>query len=180
MRPLPLRRIPGVGPATEQRLARAGLHTCADVLNLGLEGARARLGARFGSWLYRRAGGEDGSEVGRRGRRKSIGSQRSMRARRYPLSMLQERLDEIAGSISRRMAGKNYGGRTITVRLKYGDFRLISRSRTLERPVSDAGEIRSIARDLLAETDAGKALVRLVGISVSNLVVSEDPPGDLH
>ena len=85
MRPLPLRKIPGIGAATEARLAKKGLHTCQDIWNTDPIQLKLQLGPRMAGWISRRSRGEGSVQVSYRGERKSYGSQRSIGSRHHPI-----------------------------------------------------------------------------------------------
>jgi DNA polymerase IV len=170
MRPLPLKKIPGIGPATDAKLERLGLRNCEDIWNLSEIQLAHKLGARFAAWVTRKSKGLDDSDVGYCGERKTYGAQRTIGARFHPIPELEERLHKIAEGLSKRMDKGNHKGKTVTLKVRFGDLRNITRSKTLKEPVSSSEIFGNLACELLKNTPADIERVRLVGIGISNLV----------
>lgn len=167
MAPLKLRKIPGIGPASEKRLAARQLFTCQDIVALGHEGVTQLLGWRFGHWLWRKAHGEGSDVVGRQGSRKSLGMQRSIGPGPKSPARLKQQLQEIVCRIVPRLQSKNLQARTITLRLRMGNFQDRSRSLTLPLSTADQGIIQQTAHDLLDQAAGLGGDVRMVGLTLS-------------
>lgn len=172
---LPLKKIPGVGPATEKNLTKHKLLTCSDIWQKSLSELQHLYGERFAYWIYKKSRGWDKRDVGYQGERKTYGAQRTIGARFHPISELEERLHKIAQSLSERMIRGGHLGRTVTLKVRFGDLRIINRSKTLDHPECNALNFGQTACALLKKTPAAEERVRLVGISISNLQkVSKD------
>jgi len=107
--------------------------------------------------------------VGYRGSRKSIGGERTIGSGLHSLSRLMEILGEISEKIAKSMEKRGLSGRTVTLKIRYSDFRRITRSRTLGLPIQTANKMMEILGELILQTEAGRKSVRLVGMSISNL-----------
>jgi DNA polymerase-4 len=168
---LPVERIWGVGAATAAKLHARGLRTVRQVAALG-EGELMRiLGKAAGRYVHAVATNREPRPVQRRRGRRSMGAQRSLGRRPRTRADLEEALDGLAERIARRMEGKRRAGRTVVLRLRFGDYTRATRSTTLAHPTGDATAIAAAARELLA---AAMPLVErrgatLVGITVTNL-----------
>ncbi len=167
MKPLPVRKIHGVGPATEARLANIGIKTCADVDSFTKETLKQRLG-RQGAWIWHAARGEDDRPVETHYERKSFGREDTFPSDLLNIEVIQGKLRQLSESVSRRMERKSEVGKTITLKVKYCNFETITRSRTIKDPVCDADTIFQTAFDLMQrKTDVGRRPIRLIGVSVS-------------
>lgn len=168
---LDLAELPGVGPALVETLRRRGLVHVRDALGVQLEWLQAWLGKNRGAWLYRRIRGLDDSEVDLHEARKSISSERTFPEDIGDDEELELRLLELSRSVASTLRGKALRARTVTVKLRDGDFRTRVHSRTLPELVeSDAG-IHEAALMLLRELRAERRVpARLLGVGLSGLV----------
>lgn len=157
---LTLRKYPGIGPKTTQRLEQLGLHTGADLLPLSSERLEQLLG-KFGPVLYQRARGIDQRPVQPSRVRKSVGVEttlaQDLRDETQCLQVLQRLLPEL----QRRLQGRPFLG--ITIKLKFHDFQLTSASYQSDRLADDV--LRSMLQVAFRRSDGRR--VRLVGISVA-------------
>jgi DNA polymerase IV len=167
--PLPVRRLHGVGPATERALAEMGAGTVAELRALPIEALIARFG-RHGRTLHEFARGIDERPVETHQERKSLGTESTYATDWTDLAAMEGELarmaDEVAGSLTR----SGLAGCTITLKLRYADFTTVTRSRTLPAPVADASAIATCVQELLRRTEAKSRPVRLLGVTASNLV----------
>ena len=167
MRPLPVRKIHGVGPATEARLAQIGIKTCADVRQCHKEDLRSRLG-RHGAWIWHAAHGDDQRPVEPRHERKSYGREDTFEKDLTDLVVIERKLRELTESVCRRMEKKSETGKTITLKIKYHNFETITRSKTIKLPMRDGETIFKTAVELMrSKTEAGQRPIRLIGVSVA-------------
>jgi DNA polymerase-4 len=169
--PLPVGRLWGVGPVTEEALRSAGVNTVGEVAELAPELLVAKLGPAAGRHIHRLANNLDPRpiEVGRR--RRSIGSQRSFPVGTIDRSGAQEILLEVTDRVTRRLRTGERIGRTVTIRLRYADYRAGTRSRTLIEATNATAAVLETATELLDEAWADvseRGLTRL-GIAVSGL-----------
>ncbi len=168
--PLPIRLLPGVGPRAEARLRAAGIDTLGGLASLDDPVLRATLPGSVGRLLRDRARGIDPRELELEGEPVSISAEDTFArdiAERDPLHDEVRRLAEI---VSERLRNSGLSGRTVTAKLRYGDFSIRTRSTTLPAAVDDAATIGDVACGLLDRglRDRPGAL-RLVGVGVSSL-----------
>lgn len=171
--PLPVRRLHGVGPATERALAELGVSTVAELRGLELEVLSRRFG-RHGQGLYRYARGLDQRPVRTHRERKSLGHERTYSSDLGSLREMDAELDKLAGRVAAGLERREIAARTFTVKVRYADFTTLSRGRTLERATTSSRRIADVAKALLRQTSAGRGeSVRLLGITGSGLTRGE-------
>ncbi len=171
LHPLPVGRLWGVGPVTEQRLAEVGIRTVGEVARLDPSVLKARVGVAAGAHLAALANNRDPRpiEVGRR--RRSVGSQRSFRVGSHDRAGAEQVLVEVTDRVARRLRDGHRVARTVTVRLRYGDFAKATRSRTLPESTCSTDLILATAKELLAgvwPVVERRGLTK-VGVAVSGL-----------
>ncbi|WP_269490047.1 DNA polymerase IV [Alkalilimnicola ehrlichii] len=165
---LPVGKIHGVGQATRQRMERMGVRTGADLRRLTLLELQRAFGSRA-RFYYELARGRDERPVRPRRERKSVGAETTFgEDLNNPAEML-ERMAPLADKVAASLHRRGLAGRTVTLKVKYHDFRQITRSLS-GRPVQSADEIRARLPALLQDTEAGDRPVRLLGVTVSGLV----------
>jgi DNA polymerase-4 len=174
LHPLPVNRLWGVGPATTEKLHALGLRTVGDVARLGETQLMEMIGRAAGRHLYAVAHNRDPRRVEGGRRRRSIGSQCALgRARGSPHT--PESLDVVivglVDRVTRRMRASARVGRTVVLRLRFGDFSRATRSHTLGEPTAASRTILSTARALMAAATplVEQKGITLVGVSVTNL-----------
>jgi nucleotidyltransferase/DNA polymerase involved in DNA repair len=172
--PMPVRAIHGIGPRTAERLGRLGIETCAQLAAAD----PSQLAATFGQHaegLCRRALGRDDRPVRpERGPAKSISAERTFRRDVSDEAALLAKVDELAEEIAGVLAKRKLEARTVIVKIRWADFTTYTRQRTVEVPVSDAGELREIARLLWLEHWPPGKPVRLVGVGTAKLSDREE------
>ena len=169
MRPLSVRKIHGVGPATERRLSMAGIKTCEDILRMTRQNLEEKLG-RLGGWMWHAARGEDSRPVETNYDRKSFGREDTFQKDEKDLATIVARLRDLSKSVCDSMNKRGIKGRTITLKVKYFDFESITRSRTIKETTNDPDLVLTTALELLnTKTAVGRRPIRLVGVSVSSL-----------
>lgn len=167
--PLPVRRLPGVGPATERRLRRAGVETIADLRAVPMERLTATFG-RHAQSLYERARGLDNRPIRGRRVRKSLGHERTFAEDLDQLQAMDRQLELLGRRVAEDLRKQGLSACTVTVKVRFADFTTLTRSLTRAIPTRDAGTIAGCSRLLLRRTAAGGRSVRLLGVSASNLV----------
>lgn len=169
----PVRALWGVGPATLAKLHGLGVRTVGDLAAVPLDGLVASLGRASGAQLHRLALGIDdrGVEVDRV--TKSIGHEETFATDIDDRTRLESELAGLADSVAARCRAQLVVARTVTVKVKFADFRLITRSITLQRGIDTGPALVLIGRELLDKVEMGLG-VRLLGLSVSGLG-GEDP-----
>ncbi|HEX5010084.1 MAG TPA: DNA polymerase IV [Planctomycetota bacterium] len=177
--PLPIRRMWGVGPVTEQRLLRAGFASFGDLQRVPLEACCARLGPH-GEWFWRLARGEDERPVVPDAEAKSLGAEQTFGEDvAEPESVRQVLLAQME-RVAARLRRHALAGRTVTVKIRYGDFETITRSETLDAATDRSDLLRATASTLFerwARRDYRP--VRLIGGSASQLVGTDAGQGAL-
>lgn len=166
LRPLPVSRLPGVGPNTALRLSRLGAETVGDLMRLGPERLEAELGRR-GRELLSLAGGRGDTRVRAVRPRQSLSQESTFEAEQLDVGVLSERLLELARRLEEGLQLEDRAASRVSVKVRYADRETTTRSRTLGAPVQAAGAIHREAEELLRLTQAGARPVRLVGISLS-------------
>ena len=179
LRPKPVRIIWGVGTATQAALEKAGIRTIADLLRWD----RADLVARFGSMgerLWHLARGEDHRRVNRDDKLKSISKETTFFEDTSNPDLLDGHLWRLAEQVADRAKAKGLSGRTVTLKLKKGDFQLISRRHALSDPTQLTDRIYRAARDLF-RPEVAKGPFRLIGVGIADLApeAEADLLGDL-
>jgi DNA polymerase-4 len=170
--PLPVRRLHGIGPATEKTLHSLGLKTIEDLRTAPLD----LLATRFGRWarsMQQRAWGIDDRPVHDDHVRKSLSTERTFDTDISDEAEIDELLNTMAEEVARGLEKRELSASTITVKVRYPDFTTPTRSHTLPTAVADAATISTVARELVRRTDAAERSVRLLGVGASNLVPSE-------
>jgi DNA polymerase-4 len=170
--PLPIRALPGAGPRTQERLAGVRVLTVGALAALS-EGALAQaLPGAWGRDLRDRARGIDRREVSATpAERVSVSVERTFERDISDPAVLDARGREMAGRVAERLRAGGRAGRTVQVKLRYGDFATVTRARTLGAPTDDAQAIWSVAERLVADALTERpGPVRLLGVGVSGLV----------
>jgi DNA polymerase-4 len=170
--PLSVRRLHGVGPATEKALNALGITTVDELRRSGVEKLGRRFG-RHGRVLWEMSQGIDERPVRTHRVRKSLGHERTYAHNLLHLEAMDAQLIDLAKKVSEGLRQRELMARTITVKARYPDFTTPTRSRTFDHPVVSAREIAAIARDLLRQTEAAQKTVRLLGVTASNLTRGE-------
>ncbi len=171
--PLPVARLWGVGPRGEEVLARLGLRTIGDVRRVGAEFMTARLGPS-GAQLHALSCGEDDRMVQTGGIPKSVGAERTFETDLVTLEDLERELLAIAEEVGGRLRAEGWCGKTLQLKVRFHDFRTITRRRTLDAGTDITGEIFAAARELLrGRTPVAGARIRLLGIQASQLIRPE-------
>jgi len=169
--PLPIKRLWGAGRKTQEALGMLGVKTIGDIAGLSLELLEQKFG-KHGISLHRAAHGQDERDVETEHETKSVGHEYTFDNDLLELQTIRRELLELAVMVAKRLRRYKFGGRTITLKVKYFDFRQITRSVTITAPTADGKRIYEEVLQLLKKTDAGKNPIRLLGISVSGLTIN--------
>ncbi len=165
LKTLPVRKVPGIGKKTEERMFELGITTTGDLQNWDRD-ALIELFGKSGDWFYRIARGEDEREVQATRERKSVGAEDTFSTDVLDMNILREKVEKVSETVRKRLKG-NYG-RTVTLKVTYSDFEKITRSHTPKEIPQSAEDIKNIALELLEQTEAADRPIRLLGVSVSN------------
>jgi DNA polymerase-4 len=166
--PKPIRALWGVGPATGKKLAGLGVATVGDLARMPLELLVDRLGAASGRHLHDLSWGRDERAVEPSRGVKSVGHEQTYADDIVDPQRLGTEVVRLSDAVSARLAEGGLAGRTVTLKVRFADFRTITRSITTPRPVSAGASIARSAKGLLDDVDPG-AGIRLLGVSLSNL-----------
>lgn len=163
---LPVRKIPGVGKRTEEELKKLGIVLASDILKLPLPFWMKKFG-KWGAVLLERARGVDNSPVEPYSEPKSISAEETFRKDTDSIPEMEKILLSQAEEVGRDLRKEGFKGRTVTLKLKFSDFKTITRSRTLPEPFDSTELLFSTGQQLLSEVKiSGK--IRLIGIGISN------------
>jgi DNA polymerase-4 len=171
LHPLPVEALWGVGAKTGQKLRSYGISTVGQLARIDEGVLVALLGRAVGRHLHALAHNRDPRPIQPGRRRGSIGSQRALGLRRYRGDELDSTLIALVDRVTRRMRVAGRVGRTVVLRLRFGDFSRATRSYTLPQATAHTDTILAAARGLLAATmpELERRGATLLGISVANL-----------
>ncbi len=176
---LPIGRFHGIGQVTEKKMLQLNIRTGADLRRC----SRAELSDYFGkngSFYFNIVRGIDDRPVRTSRIRKSVGSERTLKEDTTDLHLMTELLEALAGKVCAILQSKGIRCRTVTLKIRYRDFTTITRSVSCKEPLSDSRQLFTYIPALLSKTEAGSRPVRLLGVSVSNLMHrSEKKPQQL-
>jgi len=168
LHPLPVERLWGVGPATRKRLDRFGIRTIGDLAALPEETLTRAVGDAHGRHLHALAWNHDDRGVETERRAKSVGHEETFPRDVVDRTILEREVLRFADKVASRLRRAGLAGRTVHLKLRYGDFKTITRSRTIAEPTDLAADFARIGTELLRAVDLGAGL-RLLGLSVSQL-----------
>ena len=168
IRPMQVTVIPGVGPATAERLRRLGVHTVAELEALSEEELVRVLGQAHGRGLFRLARAEDDRAVVPEREAKSVSVEDTYDTDYVDRRLLEALVERQAGKVTERLRTARLSGRTVTVKVRLHDFSTHTRSATLRGPTDDHRTVARLAKSLLGEVDTSGG-VRLLGVGVSGL-----------
>lgn len=165
---LPVRRFHGVGPRGAEKMARLGIETGADLRARDIAFLRQHFGS-FAEYLYRAARGVDLRQVRADRPRKSVGGERTFFEDIAGTAALRETLDNIIEVVWSRIERAQARGRTVTLKLRYADFRTLTRARSFPHFIGDKQEFGRIGHALLEELLPLPQPIRLMGLTLSAL-----------
>lgn len=165
---LPIEKFHGIGKVTANRMQNMGLHTGADLKKLPLEKMLREFG-KAGLYYYNIAQGIDHRVVDATRIRKSIGSENTYTNDLLSITEVEQQIIPQMEEVWQWCQNHLIFGRTITVKIKYNDFVIISRSKTTLSPITEESVYKTIINDLLNDCYTDKRPVRLLGVAVSNL-----------
>ena len=180
LRPMHVTVIPGVGPATAERLRRAGIHTVAELERVSLDELVRLIGRAHGTGLYALSRAQDDRPVVSEREAKSVSVEGTYDTDLTDRKLMEGLLTRQAGSVSQRLRKSGLSGRTVTIKVRLHDFTTLNRSTTLPSPTDSGPTIARLARSLLTDLDTSGG-VRLLGVGVSGLAdwIQEDLFGEI-
>ena len=170
---LPIDKFFGVGKVTATKLREFGIANGADLKRLGEERLRALFGKQ-GSQLSHFVRGEDDRPVEPTRERKSIGKEVTFERDLVDRDHMEEILEHLARQVEHRLVELDLAGRTLTLKVRWSDFQLNTRSVSRSQGFQDAQGMMPVLRTLLTGLDSGNMPVRLLGVSVSNLLSRDE------
>ncbi len=169
LKDLPVRKLPGVGPRTEEILHGMTLNTCGDIWGVKPQDLCVKLG-KWGLELFHKARGEETREVNPHWERTQLSSEETFPKDVTDMSWLKRKLAQLAEHVFYDLKQEGRFGKTVVLKVKYHDFDQITRSKTLAAPPQDWHILHEIACDLLKrKTLAGRKSIRLLGLGISGL-----------
>jgi DNA polymerase-4 len=164
---LPVAKFHGIGKVTAEKMKKMGIHTGADLKKLS-EQEMVRHFGKTGRFFYKIVRGIDTRDVVPDRETKSVGAEDTFPFDLTSMKDMIRELDKISSLVYDRLYNHRLKGRTISVKIKYSDFKIITRSKSFSEPVGDLETISETARQLLAQTEPEGMEIRLLGVSVSN------------
>jgi len=174
--PLPCRKVNGIGPKAEAKLAKHDIHTIGDLAQHDRVWLMQHFGKSYGAWLHDAAHGKDDRPVETESEPVSISREttfeqdlHAVRDREALSAIFTKLCEQVAADLQR----KGYVGKTIGIKLRYDNFQSVTRDQTLEHHVHQASDIRQAAGQCLKRVDLKRRL-RLLGVRVGSLMKLED------
>ncbi|MDO8418460.1 MAG: DNA polymerase IV [Rubrivivax sp.] len=170
--PLPVRRVNGIGPKAALRLRALGLDTVGDIAACDRAWLVEQFGRNYGRWLHDTAHGIDERPLVTHSEPVSMSRETTFERNLHAVrdrAELTAILDDLALQVATDLQRKGYAGRTIGIKLRFDDFRTVTRDLTLPQPVADAATIRHAAGLCLKRVDFTRRL-RLLGVRAAALV----------
>src|SRR6059058_3304490 len=165
---LPVARFHGVGPVTARKMESLGIHTGADLRDWSLPALQAKFGSSA-DWYWRICRGIDEREVRSDRPYKSVSAERTFDEDLRDADRLAAELTRIAGYAWDRVRRAEVSGRTVTLKVKFGDFTLVTRSKSFTAPVPDLEAFTVAGQTLLAALHPLPKGIRLLGLGLHNL-----------
>ena len=169
--PLPVRRINGIGPKAGVKLAALGVQTIGDLAACERAALIAAFGAAYGSWLHDAAHGRDDRPLATHSEPVSMSRETTFERDLHAVrdrAELGAVLDGLVEQLARDLHRKGYAGKTVGIKLRFEDFKTVTRDLTLPEATAEAAEIRSAAGQCLKRVDLSRRL-RLLGVRMAAL-----------
>jgi DNA polymerase-4 len=166
---LPVEALWGVGPVTAKKLRAVGIQRLVDVRDFDEISLHETVGS-LAAWLKRLSHGDDPREVKPDRPWKSISAETTYATDLENLDLMKPELEALAKKVANSLHRKNLLARTVTIKVRYGDFTTVTRSHTEDRPTRDPAAFAARAAALLERTDAARRTVRLLGVGAHGLI----------
>jgi DNA polymerase IV len=165
--PLPARRINGIGPKATDKLAAMGVHTIGDLAAVPLQTLLARFGQSYGAWMHDAARGIDARPVETVSEIKSCNREDTFEVDTRDWQVIANELARLCKQLTGDLKRKQLKGKTIGVKVKFADFKVVTRDKTIEAFTDDEMRIRKAAFECLARVELKRA-VRLIGVRMAS------------
>ena len=169
---LQIRKFHGIGKVTEKKMQALGIYLGADLKRLSKIQLQTQFGS-IGNYYYDIARGIDNRPVRAHRTTKSVGNETTFVNNVRDKKLIWQTLQRLAANVSNSMKKKNLLARTLTLKVRYADFQLITRSKTCADAMQSQSQILELLPELLKKTEVGKRPIRLVGITLAKLLSSE-------
>ncbi len=166
--PLSVRKLWGIGPKTEAHLKDIGIQTVGDLASLSLDRLIQEFGQSYGSYLYEASRGIDESSLVTYWEPKSISRETTFQRDVDNWQVIAKTLAELTKEVIINMKGEGYQGRTVTLKIRFNDFKTYTRAKTLSGHTDSEEEVRKAAFDCLRRVELKKR-IRLIGVRMSQL-----------
>ncbi len=176
---LEIRKFFGVGKVTEKKMQALGIYNGKDLRSFSKVQLQTQFG-RSGEYYFNVARGIDNRAVKSSRKRKSIGKEITFGENLVDKNVIWDKLNEISLSLEKILQKNKIIAKTLTLKVKYSDFQLITRSKTDEGYFTNQQQMMNLLPTLLKKTDVGKRPIRLVGLSLSNLHSLDSQETRLH
>ncbi|WP_454874005.1 DNA polymerase IV [Paraburkholderia xenovorans] len=176
--PLPVRKVNGIGPKAAEKLTALGLATVGDLAAADAGLLQDHFGRSYSAWLMQIAQGHDERPVVVESEPKSMSRETTFERDLHPRHdrpALSSSFTGLCVRVAEDLVRKGYVGRTVGIKLRYDDFRTVTRDLTLDAPTADAAEIRRAATECLRRVELNRKL-RLLGVRVSALTPANALP----
>lgn len=167
---LEVQKIWGVGPKTAARLNQLGIQTAGQLANFPTDSLERTLGSQTARHLLDLAWNRDDREVVVDREAKSVGHEQTYKGDLVSPQQIHYQLARLADAVSSRLRKTGQGARTVNLKVRFGNFRTITRSRTFDEPTSSGSQLLAAADEMAEDLEVAQG-VRLLGLSVSNLGV---------
>jgi DNA polymerase-4 len=164
--PLPVRKLWGVGPKTEKHLVDMGIRTVGELSALPLDELMGHFGKSYGQYLYEASRGIDDSPLVTEWRAKSASRETTFERDTSEWDVISRTLAGLAREVASEMKERGLRGRTVTVKVRFSDFKTHTRAKTLPEAVDSLEVIRRTAFEALGRLDLKGRKVRLIGVRV--------------
>ncbi len=171
--PMAVRKLWGVGPKTEVHLREMNINTIGELASLPIERLMEEFGNSYGSYLFNASRGIDESPVVTHWEPKSSSRETTFQFDIGNWQEIARNLAELCREVSKDLKRSGYRGKTITLKIRYGDFKTVTRARTLDQATDSVEEIRKAAFECLGRVELKNRKVRLIGVRAGNLEKQE-------
>src|SRR4030081_1341182 len=165
---LPVGKFHGIGPATSTKMNSLGLYTGLDMRNQSLDFSQENFG-KAGSYYYWISRGVDNRAVRANRIRKSVGAENTFSSDLTEFDAMAAELQPLIDKVWRHCENKGSRGRTVTLKIKFADFEIITRSRSVPNAVTSRSDLENLTIALLQNAMPLPKPVRLLGISLGSL-----------
>ncbi len=179
--PLPARKIPGVGPKADARLSELGIATIGQLAACEPAWLCEQFSPRYGQWLHRAAHGQDERPLELNPEPRSRSRETTFQNDLHPVrdwQTLAQTIAALSKQVGEDLKKRGYRSRTVGIKLRFSDFRTVTRDRTVDTPLDDGTSIRRLAFECLGRIPLERP-VRLVGVRVGELSPADESPGTM-